>query len=47
MNYPQLWANRDRFKVKRMILTHLGREMHAHKRDIKMELAFDGMKVEV
>jgi len=47
MNYPQLAANRDRFNVKRMILTHLGREMHAHKRDVKMELAFDGMKVEV
>jgi ribonuclease BN (tRNA processing enzyme) len=47
MNYPQLAANRDRFKVKRMILTHLGREVLDHRRQIKMELAFDSMKVEV
>lgn len=45
MNYPHLAANRDRFKVKRMVLTHLGREVLAHKRDIKMELASDGMKI--
>jgi hypothetical protein len=30
-----------------MILTHLGREVLDHRRDIKMELAYDGMKVEV
>jgi ribonuclease BN (tRNA processing enzyme) len=47
MNYPQLAANRDRFKVKRMVLTHLGREVLAHKHDVKMELASDGMKIKL
>lgn len=45
MNYPQLAANRDRFKVKRMVLTHLGREVIAHKPELKMQLASDGMKI--
>ena len=45
MNYPQLAANRDRFKVKRMVLTHLGREVLNHRQKIKMELASDGMKI--
>jgi ribonuclease BN (tRNA processing enzyme) len=45
MNYPQLAASRDRFKVKRMILTHLGREVLRHQRNLKIELASDGMKI--
>ncbi len=47
MNYPRLAANRDRFKVKRMVLTHLGREVLEHRRDIEMELAEDGLKIEL
>jgi hypothetical protein len=47
MNYPQLAANRSRFKVKRMLLSHLGREVLAHKRDLKMKLAFDGLKIKL
>ena len=47
MNYPQLAANRGRFKVKRMVLTHLGREVLDHQREINMELAYDGMKLEL
>jgi ribonuclease BN (tRNA processing enzyme) len=47
MNYPQLAANRDRFKVGRMVLTHLGREVLDHPREVKMELAYDGMKLDL
>jgi len=47
MNYPELAANRDRFKVKRMVLTHLGHEVLERRRDIKMELAYDGMKIDL
>jgi len=47
MNYPELAANRERFNVRRMVLTHLGREVLAHKVEVKIEMAFDGMKIEV
>jgi ribonuclease BN (tRNA processing enzyme) len=47
LNYPQLEAQRARFNVKRMVLTHIGREVFEHKSDIKMEMAFDGMQIEV
>src|SRR5271166_2758736 len=38
MNYPELARNRARFDVKRMILTHLGRETIDHTADIKIEM---------
>jgi ribonuclease BN (tRNA processing enzyme) len=52
LNYPELAASRDKFNVGRMILTHLGREVLRHKREIdsgddRLELAFDGMKIEL
>jgi|SRR5208282_1964202 len=47
MNYPQLAANRARFKVDRMILTHLGREVLNHQKEVTMELASDGLKIPV
>ncbi len=47
INYPQLKDNRARFRVGRMLLTHLGSEVLRHGSDIDMEMAFDGMKVEV
>jgi ribonuclease BN (tRNA processing enzyme) len=47
INYPELKRNRDRFDVKRMILTHLGRETINHARDIEIEMGFDGMKLEL
>jgi ribonuclease BN (tRNA processing enzyme) len=47
MNYPELARNRDRFNVKRMILTHLGRELINHTPDIEIEMGFDGMKLEI
>lgn len=47
LNYPQLAANRDRFEVGRMVLTHLGREVLNHQAEIEVEMGFDGMKIEV
>jgi ribonuclease BN (tRNA processing enzyme) len=47
MNYPQLAANRDKFKVGRMVLTHLGREVLNRENEVAIEMGFDGMKIEV
>ncbi|HVN30031.1 MAG TPA: MBL fold metallo-hydrolase [Candidatus Binataceae bacterium] len=47
MNYPELARNRERFKVKRMILTHLGREALNHAAEMDIEMGFDGMKLEI
>lgn len=47
MNYPELRRNLDRFNVKRMVLTHLGRETINHTREIEIEMGFDGMKLEL
>ncbi len=47
INYPQLAANRDKFEVGRMVLTHLGHEVLNHQSEIGVEMAFDGMKIEL
>ena len=47
LNYPQLYANRDRFNVGRMVLTHLGREVLSREPDIALEMGFDGMKIAI
>jgi ribonuclease BN (tRNA processing enzyme) len=47
MNYPLLAANRDKFKVGRMVLTHLGREVLSRENEIDIEMGFDGMKIEI
>lgn len=47
LDYPCLWEHRERFGASRMILTHLGREVLARKREIELELAADGLTVEL
>jgi ribonuclease BN (tRNA processing enzyme) len=47
LNYPLLAANRDKFNVRRMILTHLGREVLSREDEIALEMGFDGMKIEL
>jgi len=47
LNYPLLAANRDKFKVRRMVLTHLGREVLSRENEIAIEMGFDGMKIEI
>jgi ribonuclease BN (tRNA processing enzyme) len=47
LNYPLIMKNRARFTAKRMLLTHLGREVIDHRREIKLEMAADLMKISV
>ncbi|MFZ0246501.1 MBL fold metallo-hydrolase [Candidatus Binatus sp.] len=47
LNYPLLAANRDKFKVRRMVLTHLGREVLSREDEIALEMGYDGMKIEI
>jgi ribonuclease BN (tRNA processing enzyme) len=47
LNYPEIAAHRDRFNVGRMVLTHLGREVLNHKSEVAVEMAFDGMRIEI
>jgi ribonuclease BN (tRNA processing enzyme) len=47
LNYPDIARNRDRFNVGRMVLTHIGREVMNHKSDVAVEMAFDGMRIEI
>lgn len=47
LNYPLLAANRDKFKVRRMVLTHLGREVLSREGEIALEMGYDGMKIEI
>jgi ribonuclease BN (tRNA processing enzyme) len=47
LDYPRLHEQRHRFGCTRMVLTHLGREVQAHRDDVEIELAYDGMVVEL
>jgi ribonuclease BN (tRNA processing enzyme) len=47
LNYPLLESKRRNFDVKRLMLTHVGREVLERSSQLKLELAADGMKVEV
>jgi ribonuclease BN (tRNA processing enzyme) len=47
LNYPELAANRGRFNVGRMVLTHIGREVLRHKAEVEVEMGFDGMRIEI
>jgi ribonuclease BN (tRNA processing enzyme) len=45
LNYPIIERNHGRFTAKRMILTHLGREVLERKGEVGMEMADDLMKI--
>ncbi len=47
LSYALLQSKRQCFDVKRMILTHVGREVLDNRSRVKIELAADGMKVDV
>jgi ribonuclease BN (tRNA processing enzyme) len=47
LNYPTIERNRDRFTAKRMVLTHLGREVLERRGEIGMDMANDLMKITV
>lgn len=45
LDYPRLAENRGRFGARRLILTHLGREVLERRREVEIELAHDGLKL--
>jgi len=45
LNYPAVAARRDEFGAKRVILTHMSREMLAHADAVPEECAYDGLVV--
>lgn len=47
LNYPELSANEQAFRAKRIILTHMSREMLAHAAEVPQECAEDGMVIEL
>jgi ribonuclease BN (tRNA processing enzyme) len=47
IDYLRLRENRDRFDCKRIILSHLGEDVLARREEIEMELACDGLHVEL
>lgn len=47
LDYPRLAENRARFGARRIVLTHLGCEVLARRKEIDMELAEDGLTVQV
>jgi ribonuclease BN (tRNA processing enzyme) len=47
LNYPRLEIERPRLDVKRMVLTHLGREVLDRQSEVAIEMASDGMRIEL
>ncbi len=47
LDYPRIEENRRRLSAKRTILTHLGHEVLARRTEIEMELASDGLVVDL
>lgn len=47
LDYPRIAEHRARFGCGRLVLTHVGREVHAHADEIRDEIAYDGLVVEL
>ena len=47
LSYPQIAANRGRFSARRMILTHIGREVLERMSEVEIEMASDGMTIDL
>ena len=47
INYQVLSANLPRLQCKRLVLTHLGEEMLARREQIPVEMAEDGLVIEI
>jgi ribonuclease BN (tRNA processing enzyme) len=43
LDYPRIAENASRFGAKRLILTHLGQEVLSRKGEVALEMAYDGM----
>lgn len=47
LDYPRIAENRARFGAQRLVLTHIGREVHARAAEVADQLAHDGLVVEL
>jgi ribonuclease BN (tRNA processing enzyme) len=47
LDYPRLAENHERFGSRRLILTHLGGEVLARSGEVELELARDGLRIEI
>jgi hypothetical protein len=47
LDYPRIAEQRARFGSRRLILTHLGREVLARRHEVEVETARDGLVVGV
>ena len=47
IDYPRIAENRHRFGTKRLILTHLGAEVLARRDEVDIDLAYDGLRIEL
>lgn len=47
LDYPRIAENRARFGCRRLVLTHVGREVHAHASEIPEEIAHDGLIIDL
>lgn len=47
LDYPRIAENRGRFGADRLVLTHLGREVLARRHELEIELAGDGLTIEI
>jgi ribonuclease BN (tRNA processing enzyme) len=47
MNYPAFREHRNEITAKRIVLTHLGREMYALRDQVPEECAYDGLVIEL
>lgn len=47
LDYPRIAENRARFGCKRLVLTHVGREVHARASEISEQIAHDGLVIDL
>ncbi|HLH75585.1 MAG TPA: MBL fold metallo-hydrolase [Candidatus Binataceae bacterium] len=47
INYPELWDNHTRLSTRRLVMTHVGREVLEHAAEVKLEMAHDLMTIQV
>ena len=47
LDYPRIVEQRGRFGCRRLVLSHLGREVLAHRDEVAEQLASDGLLIEV
>ena len=47
LDYPRIMENRSRFGAKRILLTHIGQEVLDHRNEVELEMAYDGLVIEL